>query len=616
MPLMMHSLSTCVATLGNNSLTHAPESPCCLKDHGDGSQPPRVAQLALHGRMMGNVLRVLSRHLWGFLVINTLVLSGVVFVAAILAFLMKLPFSRGYFLYVAELGFQSDLSVPFFPAFLALMVWLGCQIAARIAKRAGRPLPALTKYSYLLLLLTLTLGLATLFAIGDIGLDSLTRRLDLSPRVERHVNTAAAWVGAMLTGLFATSVLPYFMPKRLLESGASQRGSLRLLFTVAGHAVVFGIPLFAFFLLAQEDLSNETVRRVRNGEPLDRSHFSRLDHFIPVLETQSMSGSEARRGVAAKLLAGFNDAAPFAGGDSPPERHDEVEGLLAEIEAKNEHNLKTAFYSRWAQAAAHVVTRDDLGEYGLRLQGRKNEWDLRKKLTCRFNEQCLSDPELFVGLVDRPQKPLWPRSFRIVLESELDADGRGPSAAASAGNADQDFLASLGLIQLETTNAEKDRLIGALGQLRASGQVFNRLYPNATPPKKGNDTEASKNGGAIPEMRDKQIRSRILAKLRENNQLSADSEDRERLLAVESVLQQDFEEFSELFEPDEEKEDGAAPVSPLPWTEQELEQFQKTEQETNQTPCQAHADGELDFAQRAVPGFHPPLGCDLQLRRL
>ena len=71
----------------------------------DGGQPETVERLALHGRMMGNFLRLFGRHLWGFLVNVTFAVSGAVAVAAVLAWVMRIPWNQNMLPVLKELKF-------------------------------------------------------------------------------------------------------------------------------------------------------------------------------------------------------------------------------------------------------------------------------------------------------------------------------------------------------------------------------------------------------------------------------------------------------------------------------------------------------------------------------
>lgn len=163
----------------------------------DGRQPVRIKELALHGRMMGNMLRMLSRHLAGFLVTNIFVLSGVVFLASILAYVMKLAWTPSIYPYMAEMGFPSDLSIPFFPAFVAFWFWLTCQISSKVAKLRGKKPGPIVQQSYVLLLATVLLGVITFLAIGDINMGSVIEQFDLSLRVERQLNSVVSWMSTL-----------------------------------------------------------------------------------------------------------------------------------------------------------------------------------------------------------------------------------------------------------------------------------------------------------------------------------------------------------------------------------------------------------------------------------
>jgi hypothetical protein len=90
---------------------------------GEG-QSRRVYDIALYGRRVGNTLKLLSRHLAGWVVTVTFLVSGIVTVAAALSWLMRLPWDPAGLILLPELGFNTDPLRAFFPAFLAAVFWL------------------------------------------------------------------------------------------------------------------------------------------------------------------------------------------------------------------------------------------------------------------------------------------------------------------------------------------------------------------------------------------------------------------------------------------------------------------------------------------------------------
>lgn len=82
-----------------------------IEPRPDGSQPPRIYELALHGLVMSRPIQWLSRHLWGWILTILFVISGVIAIASILAWLMRIVWSQENLLSVQSQGFATDLHI-------------------------------------------------------------------------------------------------------------------------------------------------------------------------------------------------------------------------------------------------------------------------------------------------------------------------------------------------------------------------------------------------------------------------------------------------------------------------------------------------------------------------
>jgi len=366
----------------------------------DGRQPDTVKQLSLYGRMMGDFVRLFSRHLWGFLVNVTFAISGLVAIAAILAYVMRIPWNRELLPVLKELGFQNDISVSFFFTFLAFLVWLLSQILRRVAKVLKKEIPPVTQYSYLLLLASLVLGLLTMLAIGNISLGSMLGEEGSNKALEKSVNRLVQWLGLGASGLFVSSLLPYLSPKRLLQSG--QPGASRvqsIVFRTASNALVMGSPLFIYFFLVHEDVSGFNHKR-HDSDQLTREHLKFPAAFAGKLESQATSLVREKRLLARQIYNVLNHSQYD---DEFGTSNAEMRGELAQIrklgEKKRVTDKEFGFVGRCLQWLANATPFDD--RFERRVEDLRQFYKSREEVVRRFNQQILSDPGLFVRLEQR-----------------------------------------------------------------------------------------------------------------------------------------------------------------------------------------------------------------------
>lgn len=377
-----------------------------IEPNPDGSQPDRIKELALYGRMMGDFIKLLSRHLAGFLVTFLFISSGVVAVAALLAILMRLPYGRAALPYLHELKFMTDLTVPFFPAFLALLFWLGCISFGRVMMALGKNVPSIVKYSYVLLMSTLVLGLIAFLAIGDVDLTSWIRRFNWPDQLSDRVTSAIHWLSAIISGVFLTLLLPVFAPKRFLESGAkSASGYRQLIFNATGYALLVGVPLFVYFVLVQEDISNYTLNRP-NSDLLTEGHLGESDLVYETLR-QEQEHKEDRFRVGQNLLTAFHTKTESA--DEPSKLENDVQQLLAKLRQKNKNEDEISFFRAWVDLAFCLVTDD----YKDRVEVVQEHDKLKKALLKRINKECLSDPWLVLEGKRKTDGKAWLTSLGI-----------------------------------------------------------------------------------------------------------------------------------------------------------------------------------------------------------
>ena len=208
-----------------------------------GVDPPVVKLFAGKGRYLLRPLQLVNKYLIGLLFVNLLAVSGLVAVAALVAFVWRCldyPFVRDR---LEVLGVRGDTVTPFLPFLMCGALWLLCWTISYW--RRGAEAPGL--YAKRLLLLTLAslgIGFAILFGNGDIAL------MD-----GESVAMSNSWLTPVV-GLLGAGLLPLLHPKRLLQSGLRPgRWWERLVFSVVTALMLLGVPLLLIGFLARENIS-------------------------------------------------------------------------------------------------------------------------------------------------------------------------------------------------------------------------------------------------------------------------------------------------------------------------------------------------------------------------
>ena len=383
---------------------------------------------------MGNVVKMLSRHLFGWMLTITFLLSGLVAVGAVLAWLIRSCWQPDSLLLLSELGFNNDIKIAFFPAFLALIFWMIVLIIQQIAVALRKRIPPLGRVSYLLLIMTIVLGFFTLLGIGDVALSDWVSVGGLPESWHDTVNHFLNGVATVLTGLFAAVVAPYLLPTTLLRSGATKGNTIQnAVFNIAGYGLLFGAPLMVFYFLAQENVSGAHEERVRDGE-LASGNLTNFREFVGVLGI-TMEGEDEKQPAKAPEKADTNDNA--AKNKKPAENvsEDSIASVLPPttqvdsidtkirraIEAiqkdgksrvrewiRNEDRRRDRYDVSIPSRCAKYVESWFIGrseeEFERRLQTKRLQTELHQEFATNVTRHCLTDPALFN--LEPPKPPL------------------------------------------------------------------------------------------------------------------------------------------------------------------------------------------------------------------
>ena len=447
----------------------------------DKTPSESVTRLGMHGRVMGNFLELFSRHLWGFIVNVVFTVSGIVAIAALLAYFMRMPWNPstlegGWTPHamdiVAELGFQTDVTKPFFFAFIALSIWFTSHAINKIVKVLGKKPVAFTRYTYLLLIASVILGFLTLIAIEDVAVTSWIDDFDLDPALSGRLNSVAHWVATGLSAVFAAMLLPYLSPTRLLKSGQASAGSVNsLIFRTAGNAVLVGVPLFLFFFLAHENISGEASNRINSDQVLP-AHLTLIKQWTQKLQSQTISDSPTKEQLGSRVLSALNGKTKW---DEPPVKMPPIQGNLESYldfdkdVKKAKENLN--FAARWYQFF-DAYFRPTSGYYK-RIDLKKNTRATSANLAVDLNRLCISDPNLFITL------------------------GIPEEGENAEENLHEAILNELGIFaeSFVKKDAEKSRLrekcLMAMGDLQVAQKSFKNRFADATSIDEKLDNESS-----------------------------------------------------------------------------------------------------------------------------
>ncbi len=220
-------------------------------------QPHYVRRLVLGSSYLERPLLFLSHWLPGFLQNNVIAISLLLCTCALGAWLFRLLDVANSQRLLRVLGFGDDISRAFFPTVVVFTIWmlvlLYRGIRAVLTVRSGHSsvAPVLT----LVLLLTVLVSAVSLIGVGDISTTFLMQRFNirLNPDFVSQVQTIAQWV---LYTVLAVAIIPYLSPAALVRSGAEDAPwRERIFFKFMTHAMLWGVPLVLFGMLASENVA-------------------------------------------------------------------------------------------------------------------------------------------------------------------------------------------------------------------------------------------------------------------------------------------------------------------------------------------------------------------------
>lgn len=228
------------------------------------ARPPRASERMLRFIHGGNYLahwwKFFNRYLIGLVLILAVVVSGLLAIASLTAWLFRSLDHVEMRDWLAALGFRDDLTLTFFPTFVLFWLWLGCWTLSYL-KFAGRAVGTVARLLfYALVFVTLT-AVAVLLVTGNISTEGLRFAWGRKPD-EKAVDSITSTIGLALLAGIGVALLPYLSPKRLFHSGTNPRNAVEKYgFWIASRALVFGVPFLVIAFFAREDISHWNALR-------------------------------------------------------------------------------------------------------------------------------------------------------------------------------------------------------------------------------------------------------------------------------------------------------------------------------------------------------------------
>jgi hypothetical protein len=452
----------------------------------NGKQPDIVRRLLKHGSTLRQPIRFLSRHLWGLLLINMFALSGLFAISAVASYVFRLVYSPTASLYLPELGFGTDVSRSFFPAFLMFCLWITSSVLVATLRRAGKNPPRWPQFFYVGLIATFLMGIAGLMATDDVSLSKYEAVLGLPAHVSNQIRVIINWVTAGVLSFFGIALMPYLNLRALLNSGSQTQSVLKnWVFSVASNALVFGTPFVVFFILAHENISSHLTKRpdamtmcrasignwpgfwqtVEGQRPTVQDKEE--TDFVPILfghwpmvESRTTTAQAEDETHLAEFLYQVANNSDYALADEESDDDRDNTTNTHEImilqDRINQTDRETWFLERWINFAIYKIGSES-SEFGNGLSDRKKRDRLREVVVQRINTHCLSNPRLVEHFAASQQhtKPVGDESAEM---KKLIATGEA-------------LVKSLQEANQEVSQKDRDR-----SRLIAEGQSLTKMF--------------------------------------------------------------------------------------------------------------------------------------------
>lgn len=244
-----------------------------LQSGDNGKQSSLVRRLITSGPVMRRPVSFLSAYFFGLFLTNLVALPGLIAMAALAAIFFRSLDHPVVSSYIGALGFEGDISRALFPAFVLMLAWTGCMILGNSVQSLSF-LIRISRVIFILLVTSLAMGVVALIVTGDIDVTSFTSYLGLDP--QRGISIPLPGRLASIV-ILLVALIPYLHVRELIRSGVRPRSFRdRWIFSIASNAMLYGVPLFLFGVLASENISYFNPNRPLKVDSLSFSRSSML----------------------------------------------------------------------------------------------------------------------------------------------------------------------------------------------------------------------------------------------------------------------------------------------------------------------------------------------------
>ena len=276
---------TAFSNAGDGTQSRNPDEPALGAE--PVNSPFNVSHFIYGGRYLFKPWDFSSQHLIGWVLVFGTVCTGVLALAALVAWLFRLldlPVVRRW---LDQLGFADDLHVAFFPSFVLLLIWLLMWIGS-YWKDKSRARGELARYVFYALVIVTAVACAGLMGTGHISFVQVTttsasggsdsehasfnalsgagqvKLTEASPK-QNTINAVKDKLIYVVFSVWVASLLPYLSPKKLFSISTSRESSTfdKAVYGIATRALVFGVPFAAVAWFASENISR--INDTRNA---------------------------------------------------------------------------------------------------------------------------------------------------------------------------------------------------------------------------------------------------------------------------------------------------------------------------------------------------------------
>lgn len=315
--------------------------PDVLEPSADHRQSAMIQRLILGGKVLNKPLLWLNSHLWGLVLVNLSLVSGLVLVLTTFAWGYRALDGQKTMRFLEALGFDGDVSRALVPSIVLFVVWVACMFVewaiARIRdRRRGvlaknlcrtRHMGRVSAGVLFALLASLLMAAAVVLSTGDISLSNIKTSWNLPLPDPKKVDAISADVKTWVFIVILVGLLPYFRLNDLIRSGTRPRSTVEgWIFRIASYALLVGGPMILFSVVVQENISRSNDTRPKRYE-LDIRHlgddpesfWSRINQEALALQKSASAKPASEKSTSANVADGAA-VTPQPGGDQSPDQ--------------------------------------------------------------------------------------------------------------------------------------------------------------------------------------------------------------------------------------------------------------------------------------------------------